>query len=514
MKHLWVIWLCVALISGCAQIRSVEGGPKDTTPPQLVSERVPNGQTNWKDQSLTFAFDEYIQLEDVQNQIIISPTIQPSPSFNVKGKSVIVKWEKPLAENTTYTFQFGDAIVDLTEGNPTALERVYSTGNFLDSLQMNFKVKNRWTQKEPENAVIMLLKKRFHPDSLSHIAYQKKVSNGACDFQHLPNRSFFIVAFQDNNKDGQWSAEEWLDWIDEPLNPSTLGDTTLLSLAPNKINFTSLLHSHVDSIGLAKWYWPRAETPEIKTEEPYEGNATIINDTLYYQLKGMPDDRYHTIKVMWGKGEIDSLSIPFYRDVIANFHWKKVQAEPVLLNEQSPQLYSTLPIERIQSTRYTWHINQSKSNAQLSFQNSHLMIQPEESKSGKYELTILPKCFTTFGVEWPKDTVEITGQIQTKEERGLVQWKFNPSVQTGYYLLIDESGKNVQFEASAWPKFSYLNPGKYQLKWIDDQNHDQQWTTHDFKTNLRAEAVKVYPGTIQVRANWTQIIDWSTLNTR
>lgn len=512
MKQIrWSFFLFAVFVAGCAQIRSVEGGPKDNTPPQLVSESTPNGKTHWKDQSLSFQFNEYIQLEDIQNQIIISPNIQPAPTFNVKGKSVIIKWEKALEENTTYTFQFGDAIVDITEGNPTELERAYSTGSFLDSMELHFKVLNGWTEKAADNAVVMLLKKPFDIDSMARIAYQKRATDGKCTFEHLPERSFYIVAFQDNNKDGQWSSEEWLDWIDAPLTSAVHADTIELTLAPNKIKFTSLLHAKVDSIGVAKWYWPLSETPDIKIDPPYHGIPQVVKDTLYYQLNGMPDNDYHMIKVFWGNGESDSLAIPFFKEVIENYRWKKTQADPVLIQEQNPQFFSTFPVQSIRPDRFVWSINENKAKANLSFGNQHLIIQPEDQKTGKYSLTILPQCFTTHGISWPKDTMEITGQIQSKEERGLIQWKLNSNIQSGYYLLTDEKGFTIQSDVKNWSKPMYLNPGKYQLRWIEDRNQDQHWTSHDFKNKIRAERVWVYPDLIQVRANWTQVVDCSKM---
>ena len=45
--------------------------------------------------------------------------------------------EDTLQENTTYSFNFGQSIVDFNEGNPNDyLSYVMSTGPFIDSLQM------------------------------------------------------------------------------------------------------------------------------------------------------------------------------------------------------------------------------------------------------------------------------------------------------------------------------------------------------------------------------------------
>ena len=503
----WILGIIIALLCGCAQIRSVEGGPKDNQPPKLIRESTPNQAIHWRESELSFEFDEYIQLEDVQNQIIISPEIKPFPLIKIKGKSVLISWEQPLAENTTYTFQFGEAIVDITENNPTTLERVYSTGSFLDSLQLAFNVKNAWERASLDHGTLLLLKQPFHPDSTLKIAYQKKVENDTTVFRYLPSASFYVVAFNDNNKDGQWTSGEWIQWMDEPVQSQWKCDTIRLAVAPLHQNLTSLIDAQVDSIGVAKWYWPESYLPTITHADNFKGVQWKDHDTLYYALKGTPDDGSHTIKIQWNNGEQDSLAIPFFMTAIENFKWKNHLSTPLLIGEKI-----NIPIhfllDSLDTDRLRWSLDNKKSTGKILLENHTIQIIPGEKKKGDFALTLLPQSCFSNGVAWPNDTIDFKYKIQTPEEWGSIQWKFIPQPTTGYFSLENEKGIKVEFPIAEWPKTMNLPAGKYQLRWIEDTDQNLHWTAGDFNVQRHAEQVSKFPELIQVRANWTQEVRW------
>ena len=115
----------LVLLESCATVIAPEGGPEDETPPQMDSLRsTPNFQTNFTKQRIELKFDEWVKLNDVFNQIVVSPPMDPSNyEVSLKGKTVRFdfKEEAILRENATYTINFGDAIQDLTQGNKTCL---------------------------------------------------------------------------------------------------------------------------------------------------------------------------------------------------------------------------------------------------------------------------------------------------------------------------------------------------------------------------------------------------------
>lgn len=129
------------LLSSCAN-RGIgpQGGPKDVTPPVVVRETPANGSVNIADKHVEILFDEYVQLNDVAGQVLISPPQQRPPEVRSVGKRVVVNFdaETPLRDSTTYSIQFGSAICDLNERNPLeGYTFAFSTGNEIDTLSIS-----------------------------------------------------------------------------------------------------------------------------------------------------------------------------------------------------------------------------------------------------------------------------------------------------------------------------------------------------------------------------------------
>ncbi|MCK7558793.1 Ig-like domain-containing protein [Chitinophaga sedimenti] len=70
-------------------------------------------------------------------KLIVSPTLKRTPTITAKLRTVTIAIKDTLKPNTTYTFNFNDAIRDLNERNPIEdFQYVVSTGDYLDSLQI------------------------------------------------------------------------------------------------------------------------------------------------------------------------------------------------------------------------------------------------------------------------------------------------------------------------------------------------------------------------------------------
>ena len=51
-------------------------------------------------------------------------------------------------------------------------------------------------------------------------------------------------------------------------------------------------------------------------------------------------------------------------------------------------------------------------------------------------------------------------------------------------------------------------PGKYQLKYIVDNNQDRIWNTGNWEGRILAEKVANYPSEIIIRSNWDLELEW------
>src|SRR6185437_6432862 len=95
--------------SGCAQIGMPTGGPRDTIPPVLINANPPNKTLGFEGKRIVFTFDEYVHLQDVQKQLVVSPVPNIIPNITSKLKTVTITMRDTLKPNTTYSFQFGNS---------------------------------------------------------------------------------------------------------------------------------------------------------------------------------------------------------------------------------------------------------------------------------------------------------------------------------------------------------------------------------------------------------------------
>jgi hypothetical protein len=103
---------------GCAQMGAPTGGTKDTLPPRLVKALPEENKVQFIGNKIVFSFDEYIDLQDVPANVLVSPLTKINPQIEAKLKTVTVKFKDSLLPSTTYSINFGDAIKDVNEGNP------------------------------------------------------------------------------------------------------------------------------------------------------------------------------------------------------------------------------------------------------------------------------------------------------------------------------------------------------------------------------------------------------------
>ncbi|MEO0775285.1 MAG: Ig-like domain-containing protein [Bacteroidota bacterium] len=164
----WTIWNgwgaalgVLLLLWSCAQTSNLSGGPEDKTPPGIDSlKSTPNFQVRFEQQPIELTFDEWVVLKDVFNQVVISPPLQNGkPEVSLRRKTVRVDFppDEELRPNATYIINFGEAIRDLTADNIAPdLRFVFSTGDYIDSLQITGRIVDAYTNDPVEKALMML----------------------------------------------------------------------------------------------------------------------------------------------------------------------------------------------------------------------------------------------------------------------------------------------------------------------------------------------------------------------
>jgi hypothetical protein len=169
-------WL-VLLIS-CAQPITPTGGPEDDIRPKIIRTWPENGTLQYRNQKVTFQFSEYVKSSNLKKDIFITPIQDPGPEMRFVGRKLIIEWDDPLNPNTTYVLQPGKGLKDITANNEldSLFQFAFSTGDYLDSCEVNGKVINPLTGKGAEGVTLML----FHPDSVLGDSILRKRPEYAC----------------------------------------------------------------------------------------------------------------------------------------------------------------------------------------------------------------------------------------------------------------------------------------------------------------------------------------------
>jgi len=149
--------LATLFVLSCAKISAPTGGPKDLDPPVILKSIPENGSVLFTGKSFNVIFDEYVVLDRITEKFMVSPPLATKPDVKLRGKSLVVNWEDDLADSTTYTFYFQDAIRDNNENNPiNNYQYVFSTGPVLDSLSLTGNVFNASDLEIVEDVTVIM----------------------------------------------------------------------------------------------------------------------------------------------------------------------------------------------------------------------------------------------------------------------------------------------------------------------------------------------------------------------
>ena len=221
------------------------GGPKDTIPP-LITEIYPVlGQTNVprSKTKLEIKFNEYVTVKDPKS-LFLSPPLEKSPMFKLKGKGVVVYFEGDLDSNKTYTLDVTNAIADNNEGNMfPGYTLVFSTGDRIDSMVVTGLVQDCNTLEPLKGATVMLYKDLAdsaiilkRPD-----AAVKTDDWGFFCLRNIQDTVYRMYAIIDENNNNLYEAEtEKVAFIDTLIRPVTIVNDSLPELM--KYDMKDTLH--------------------------------------------------------------------------------------------------------------------------------------------------------------------------------------------------------------------------------------------------------------------------------
>lgn len=527
MKLKGFIYLIIALlIYSCAQVVPLTGGDKDETPPKELKSTPENKSINFNSKTITIEFDEFIRLENLLQQLIVSPVMEKKPEISVKGKKLVIQLKEELLPNTTYSINFGNAIIDITENNPIPnYKYVFSTGIYIDSLSFSGSVVNAFELKTVEKIYVMLYDQ--FEDSLPMLKIPRYVAitdkEGVFSVTNIAKGTYKVFALYDINFNYKYDLpNEKIAFINEPvLIDSSLNHQHLFLFEEKQDNQYVKKVEHKAFAKVVFYLNQPSENITISTNSKekirwYIEERNSTNDTITHWLLNVGDIKEVEYYISEGKKHLDTTTITFipatkFKDttlslqtnITASFDLQKklkiVTPRPISVFDASNVvlLEDSVPVdvllEESSTTPRTYLLNYSfKENTKYVFQ----------LPSGVFQ--------DVLGLK--NDTLISSFITKSESDYGKILLKLTTNFQTPYILQLFKGSTliNERFlTSSSTITYDFLSPGDYQIHLIVDENNNKKWDTGDYIKKKQPEKMIHYQKPIKIRPNWDNEIIWN-----
>ena len=506
----------------CARRSLPTGGFKDTLPPNIVNTSPKMNTVFFDKEKITITFDEYIKLVDLNKQLIISPPLEPN-KYKVKpqgtvSKKIQIELLDSLLENTTYTFNFGESIIDNNEGNLLPFfNYAISTGAIIDSLEIKGKITDSYERITDSYTSVYLypidstytdstifLKKPFYATST--------LDSTAYNFRNLRPDKYQIVAIKDIS--GNYIFDQSVDKIGFIEEPITLPGDSVINFrifkeVPN-LYWSRPFFINKNKIGFG--YFGKPEPSAIKVQSKVPRNFRyIINkdrktDTLNFWFRGSMID-----SIKFGIEEKDTTKT--YTIKIKDIKPDSLVISSITKNSieliDSFKIKSSLPIVKVNMDL----INivgldslEVQFEAFLDKNYDELALTFDALPNDNYKIEFLPDAMVDF---WGQthDTLRYSVKTRPISDYGNLYLQILREDKSPFILeLVDLKGKVLRrydkINDSDYYEFKYLLPGKYLFRYIRDKNGNKKWDTGNYLKKIQPEIVYYSTDTIDLRANW------------
>lgn len=439
-------WVILIFTGGCAQIGRPTGGPRDSLPPMLLSAVPENRTTHFNNKTVKLTFDEYVEIKEIQKNLLVSPTPKRNPDVTWKLQEVTIRIRDTLEPNTTYVIDFGNSIQDINEANPFRnYKYVFSTGDYIDSLQFEGNVKIAETGKTDSTMIALLYSDLDDSAVLKHKPrYVSRLdSSGHFHFTNLPPGNYHVFALKDEGGQRYYNNPTYLfAFADSAIKIS--GETPVVNLLayaeespPPKSNSVTkpakdkplqLLPSAGSSPqDILSPFALTAPTPFAS----FDSTALKLTDTLYHE--------YSSLRV-----SVDSSN----KIISVNFPWQENTDYRLIINE---------------------NIASDSAGNKIAKTDTIAFKTKKESDYG-----ILRLNFTNLD----------------KFRHPVLQFVTNNNVVNSYPL----SGPKIAIPL--------INPGDYELRILEDDNQNGKWDPGNYIGKRQPEHVVFINQKLNIRANW------------
>ena len=511
--------ILVLSVVGCAKRGTITGGSKDTLAPVLRNSLPKNGSVNFTGKEIKLYFDEYVKLKNVGKQLVVSPPMKRPPEIlpNNASKFITIKLKDTLQPNTTYSFNFGQSIEDNNEGNALGqFKYVFSTGNYIDSLALKASYKDALEKKSDNFISIMLYEvNEKYNDSTIYKETPKYITNSldslkTVTLENLKQGKYRLIALNDVNKNNKFDPKK--DKIGFIKDFITIPNDTLYQLELFKERLPFKVYKPSQASGNRATLGYEGGLKDVRYDVrkgseiiPFKVTKLPKKDSVQIWFKPIKNDsisitvsqyKLNTNYVLNLKDQKkDTLSLLMERSGILPFR------EKLAINASVPLLKidnSKIKLVNKDAVDITFKTNYDEWKQQLVFDFDR---QPLE----KYAITVLPGAVTDF-YERVNDTLKSTFTTQNTTDYGNLRVILENVKR--FPVLVELTDKDGKILATHYSEkettidFNLIEPAKFTLRLIYDDDKDGLWTPGSYMEKRLSEEVIYFPKEIDVRANW------------
>ncbi|MCQ2347082.1 MAG: Ig-like domain-containing protein [Paludibacteraceae bacterium] len=553
-----VLCLVAMALASCAN-RGLgpQGGPKDSIPPVVVKETPANGTLHFEGNRLEVQFDEYISLDNVSDNVLVSPPQQTPPEVKAIGKKLTLAFQQPLLDSTTYTIDFGASICDFTEHNPLPnYAYAFSTGDVIDSLSLSGNVYDA-ASLNPVSGVLVGVHANLHDSAFSTLPFTRIARTdtlGHFQVKNMRAGTYRLYALQDVSRDYLYQPGEGLAFMDTlfaPVLPDSMADTLSLFFfqeEKKRLYFQRAQRKEAHRFSLV-FSAPQDSLPSVRPI-PVPDSSVIVSewedwspyalwqvspsrDTLTCWLTDSVAIRQDSLAMALTYFRTDSLyRLELVCDTVLAV-WREPNLSPKVRENQQKKarerrltlasnasssfevfdtlrLTSAFPIASFPDTSLRlFHkvdtVYQPMRFTFLPLDSAHLSfavifpVEPEE----QYELRVdSAAACDIYGVTSQATKFQL--KVKSMDEYATIKMFVEPfDVQARLQLLNEKDEVVTELPATeSGTLFPHLAPVTYYMRLYLDLNGDGRFTTGDWATHRQPEPVYYFPSAFTLKANW------------
>jgi len=501
------------------------GGTKDIAAPKILENKSfpKNYSTNFNGNTIFLEFNEYFRFSSNED-VIITPKLKSPPSFITKGKKLEIELNNSLDENTTYTFNFLDAISDITEGNDSIFQYVFSTGDYLDSIAISGQVISAYTNESQENILVMLYED-IRDSSLINgnpKYYSLTDKNGNFTIKNIKKGEYLVGAINDKNKNFSYDLyDEEVAFLKQRLilpSNDSLSQALKLFMFKEENPKQTLLHKSYSLPGKLSFVLKHPLVSEIFIKEKSGKDVFMhkkINknkDTVDYWLKSGFNIDSLSFMLFDGKTIIDSLngtSIAPRKTKESPQHSLKIipKNRSIIDLKKNFSLLFNVPIKTIDTSL----IILNKDSVAVPFQiesidsaHTHYNIVTPWKQGGNYELIINDGAFIDI-YNYSIDSISFSFKTRKLDHYGILNLKVENYSSSMLFELINSKNqvyRSFKLADKNTIQLQLLEPDEYRLRVIYDSNNNSKWDTGSILKKKQAERTHYHDEKINIRSNW------------